>query len=222
MYLTGHGRPAFIPSGILLFMRSRVFYTWVSCVSKRYWISVRYVGVTDSSVTRVSVFRHVRNIARSVCRFRHGCQSVRTSAWNTQLPLGGFHWSLKFEHFSKIYRENPSFIKTDKDYRYFISRRIGIFRSHLAGVFFEWEIFQTKVVEKFETHFLCSIASPPHRTVYEIMWKNIVEPDRPQMTIWCTRIAFWIPEATDTLRTCNTYCFSTASMVARTPLIVTL
>ena len=28
------------------------------------------------------------------------------------------------------------------------------------------------------------------------MWKNIVEPGRPQMTIWRMRIAFWIPKAT--------------------------
>jgi len=33
---------------------------------------------------------------------------------------------------------------------------------------------------------------------YEIMWKNIVEPGRPQMTIWDMRIACWIPEATPT------------------------
>jgi len=33
---------------------------------------------------------------------------------------------------------------------------------------------------------------------YEIMWKNIVQPDRPQMTIWRMRIACWIPEATNT------------------------
>jgi len=33
--------------------------------------------------------------------------------------------------------------------------------------------------------------------VYEIMWKNIVEPGRPQMTIWCTRIAFWILNSTN-------------------------
>ena len=26
--------------------------------------------------------------------------------------------------------------------------------------------------------------------VYEIMWKNIVEQDRPQMTIWRMRIAY--------------------------------
>jgi len=34
--------------------------------------------------------------------------------------------------------------------------------------------------------------------VYEIMWKNIVEPDTPQMKIWRMRIAFWIPKTTNT------------------------
>ena len=28
-----------------------------------------------------------------------------------------------------------------------------------------------------------------NRAVYEIMWKNIVEPERPQMTIWRMRLA---------------------------------
>jgi hypothetical protein len=35
-----------------------------------------------------------------------------------------------------------------------------------------------------------------HRAVYEIMWKNTVEPDRPQMTIW--HIACSIPKTTNT------------------------
>ena len=30
------------------------------------------------------------------------------------------------------------------------------------------------------------------------MWKNIVEPDRPQLIIWRMRIACWIPKATNT------------------------
>jgi hypothetical protein len=30
------------------------------------------------------------------------------------------------------------------------------------------------------------------------MWKNTVEPDRPQMTIWRMRNASWIPNATYT------------------------
>ena len=29
------------------------------------------------------------------------------------------------------------------------------------------------------------------------MWKNIVEPDRPQMTVWRMRFAWWIPKSTN-------------------------
>jgi hypothetical protein len=36
------------------------------------------------------------------------------------------------------------------------------------------------------------------RTFYEITWKNIVDPRMPQMTKWRTRIACWIPKATNT------------------------
>jgi len=31
-----------------------------------------------------------------------------------------------------------------------------------------------------------------------MMWKNTVEPDRPLVTIWCIRVACWIPKATNT------------------------
>jgi hypothetical protein len=44
--------------------------------------------------------------------------------------------------------------------------------------------------------------------VYE-MWKNIIQPVRPQMTIWHMRIACWIHKATNTLRICNISFFST-------------
>jgi hypothetical protein len=37
-----------------------------------------------------------------------------------------------------------------------------------------------------------------NRAVYEILWKNIVEPGRPQTTIWRKRIACWAPKATNT------------------------
>jgi hypothetical protein len=44
--------------------------------------------------------------------------------------------------------------------------------------------FSDKIVEKIKTHILCSINFfPENRALYEIMWKNVVEPDRPQMTI---------------------------------------
>jgi len=56
-----------------------------------------------------------------------------------------------------------------------------------------------KFVEKIKTRVLCSITFffLENRAVYEIMWKNIVESDRPQMTIWRMRIACWIPKATE-------------------------
>ena len=61
-----------------------------------------------------------------------------------------------------------------------------------------------------------------NRSVCEIMWKNIVEHDSSQVTIWHLLIACWIPKATDKLSLCNTYCLSAATMVARTRLSATL
>jgi len=45
---------------------------------------------------------------------------------------------------------------------------------------------------------LCSVTFPENRVFCEITQKNIVEPDRPQMTILRMRIACEIPNAADT------------------------
>jgi hypothetical protein len=58
-------------------------------------------------------------------------------------------------------------------------------------------MFQTKVVEEIKTHFVFSNFFPENCAFY-VMWKNIVEWGRPQMTIWRMRIACWIPKATNT------------------------
>jgi len=52
--------------------------------------------------------------------------------------------------------------------------------------------------ENQNTHYLFSNSVFGNRAVYEIIWKNVVEPDRPQMTIWRMRISRWIPRATNT------------------------
>jgi len=46
-------------------------------------------------------------------------------------------------------------------------------------------MFQTKFVEKIKTHVLCynDIFFSENRFVYEKMWKDMVQPDRPQITI---------------------------------------
>ena len=54
------------------------------------------------------------------------------------------------------------------------------------------------------------------------MWENMVEPGRPQIRIWRIYTACWIPKATNTLRICITYSFSTTTVVSRTLLTVTL
>jgi len=70
---------------------------------------------------------------------------------------------------------------------------------------------------------LCSETFFENRAVYEIMWKNVTERGRPQITIWRLCTACWIPKAKHyTHKFCNIHCFSTATMVARTSLNVTL
>ena len=66
---------------------------------------------------------------------------------------------------------------------------------YLFHFFLEWEMFQTKVVEK---HIFCWIFFFEYCTVYEIMWKHILQPGRSQMTIWPMCIACWWIKATNT------------------------
>ena len=46
-------------------------------------------------------------------------------------------------------------------------------------------MFQTKVAEKIKTHtgYYIQKLVQNNRAVYEIMWTNYIEPDRPQVTI---------------------------------------
>ena len=59
-------------------------------------------------------------------------------------------------------------------------------------------MFQTNVVEKMKTNILRSMNSFENRASYKIMWKNMLGPNRSQLTIWRMRIACWIPMATGT------------------------
>ena len=73
------------------------------------------------------------------------------------------------------------------------------FPSYLAQFFLEWEMFQTKVVEKIKTQILFSVTFFffENRAVYEIMWKNIVERGRSQMTLRRMPNAYPVPKATN-------------------------
>jgi len=47
------------------------------------------------------------------------------------------------------------------------------------------KIISDKIVEKTQTHIICSVTVSPlkHCAIYQIMWKSVVELDRPQRTI---------------------------------------
>jgi hypothetical protein len=77
------------------------------------------------------------------------------------------------------------------------------FLLHLAHFFLESEMFQTKFVEEMKTLIFCStFFFLENRAVYEVMWKNMVQLGRPQMTIWGLRIACWVTKATNTHTGC--------------------
>jgi hypothetical protein len=60
-------------------------------------------------------------------------------------------------------------------------------------------MFQTKVVEEIKTHLFCAQQRFfENCAIYEIMWKNIIQQDTPQMTIRRTCIACRTANATHT------------------------
>ena len=69
-------------------------------------------------------------------------------------------------------------------------------------------------------HFIFSNFFPPPEIIW-VMWKNTVKPDRLLMTISHGACALHAGYR-HTLGICNTYCFSTATVVTRTHLHVTL
>jgi hypothetical protein len=60
-------------------------------------------------------------------------------------------------------------------------------------------MFKTKVMKKIKKHFLCSMSYFPEIcAVYNITWKNIAGPKRPQMTILPIFTACWRAKSTNT------------------------
>jgi hypothetical protein len=53
---------------------------------------------------------------------------------------------------------------------------------HLTELSLQWEMFQTRVVENIKIHILWSVTFPENRAVYEILSKNVMEPEGPKMT----------------------------------------
>jgi hypothetical protein len=73
-----------------------------------------------------------------------------------------------------------------------------------------------------DTHFMFNTIiffTPKNRATYDMMWKNMVQPDRPQMTIKYSTEK--MQQYRHTILIFNTYCFYTATMITQTHLNVT-
>ena len=87
--------------------------------------------------------------------------------------------------------------KPDKNNGYFTWRPID-FLIISRWILLRMRNVSDRVLDKIETHILCSITFFEDRVFYGIMWVSLVEPDRPQMTTRHMRITCWISKATHT------------------------
>jgi len=82
-------------------------------------------------------------------------------------------------------------------------------------------MIQTEFVDKIETYFTINNFFSENHGVYDVMWKRMVDQDRPQTTIQygtCALLAAY----RHTVRVYNNSCFCTATVVTRARLNVTL
>ena len=146
------------------------------------------------------------------------CPSVCPNGTN-RLPLDGFSWNLLFEYFSKSCLEKSSFTtNSGKNNRYFTWIPI-YFHDNISLTHYNNKRYQKEDVQTNKIHILCSILFFQKSChLWGNVKKNMVDLDSTQMTICRMRTVCY----KHTLRICNNYCLSTATMVAGTRLIVTL
>jgi hypothetical protein len=140
---------------------------------------------------RWRVFRYVRKIAKSGCLRRVSvcvcvCLSLsnQSPAWENSAPhQTDFHdvWYLRF-FFRKSVQKILVCLKSGKNDGYFTRRRTYIVLC-FSSFFLECETFKTEVVEKIITLILWTITFFFKSYRWWDMWENIVELDRPQMTM---------------------------------------
>jgi hypothetical protein len=71
--------------------------------------------------------------------------------------------------------------KFNKINKYFTWRLMYSYE-YLVEFFLEWEMFQTKILKNGNTHFIFNNMFSKIGALYEIMWRYIVQLDRPKIT----------------------------------------
>jgi hypothetical protein len=111
----------------------------------------------------------------------------------TQFPLDDFHEIWYTSIFKKSVDRVKVSLTSDKNNWYFTWRPIYIYH-HISILLIMRNVLN--IIEKTKT---CFIFNKFFLKILPfIIWKNTVQPHRPQMTIWCISIACWICKATCT------------------------
>jgi hypothetical protein len=131
----------------------------------------------------------------------------------------GFYEVLYMSIFWNFVKKTQVSLKSDKNNRCFIWRHINLW--YLMELLLEWETFRTKVVEKIKTHILTSI------TFFQKLCRlwDVEKCGRVRGHKWQCNMAHALCTLDNqgyrhTLRIWNTYCFSMATMVMRTQLVL--
>ena len=141
--------------------------------------------------------------------------SVRPSIWNNSAPTGRIFMKFDISVFLKNLPRKPKFHSNltgiigtlhEAQCTFLIISRSVLLRMR--------NVSDRNCRENQNTHFVFNSFSFCQKSCfYQIMWKNILEPGRPHAHAHCMLDTEGYKHA---LRICNTYCFSTATVVART------
>ena len=141
----------------------------------------------------VTIFRRVRKIAKMAISFIMPVPPQR----KTRFPLNRLSCNLISGFFEDVMKISVS-LKYDNNNRYFTCRPMHSYDNISFNSSQNEKCLRQKLYRKSKHTFYVKQLFPKYRAVYEIMWKNMLEPERLQMTIWRMRIACWVLKATDT------------------------
>ena len=107
------------------------------------------------------------------------CSSVRPSAWNNSAPTGQIF--MKFDFFRKSVKKIQDSLNSDKNNVYFTQG--CMYTNDSISLNYSWneKCYRKICRENQNIHFMFIFFRK--QTPCEIMWKNVVEPDKPQLTI---------------------------------------
>ena len=103
-----------------------------------------------------------------------------------------------------------------------VHKDVLIFMIASGWIIFIMKNVSDEIVEKIKTHSMSNDFFSENRAICDIMWKNVVDTERSQKTIWSMRFACWVTKATHNHSEYVIHCFSTVTTISPKHLNVTL